>query len=65
MGICRARRPSALRVLRIETTRGDRLFISLLSAAFIHLGFLGFSDLDLWWATLASLVWAVFVFRFV
>jgi predicted small integral membrane protein len=52
-------------VLRIETTRGDRLFISLLSAAFIHLGFLGFGDLDLWWGTLSSLVFAVFVFRFV
>ncbi len=52
-------------VLRIETTRGDRLFITLLGSAFIHLGFLGFVDVDLWWATAASLVWAVFVFRFV
>ena len=28
-------------VLRIPTTRGDRLFISLLGAAFIHLAWLG------------------------
>ena len=29
-------------ILSLDTTRGDRLFISLLSAAFIHLGWLGF-----------------------
>lgn len=52
-------------VLRFETTRGDRLFISLLGAAFIHLGWLGFTDLELWWATVISLVYAVAVFRFV
>jgi predicted small integral membrane protein len=28
-------------VLRIETTRGDRLFITLLGSAFIHLAWLG------------------------
>ena len=28
-------------VLAIETTRGDRLFISLLGGAYIHLGWLG------------------------
>lgn len=36
-------RPTVLRkgMLPIETTRGDRFFISLLSAAFIHLCWLG------------------------
>jgi hypothetical protein len=29
-------------ILRIETTRGDRLFITLLGSAFIHLGWLFF-----------------------
>ena len=29
-------------ILRIETTRGDRLFISLLGSAFINLGWLFF-----------------------
>ena len=29
-----------LGILRIETTRGDRLFITLLGSAFIHLGWL-------------------------
>ena len=37
-------------VLRIPTTRGDRLFISLLGSAFIHLAWLGLVGPDLWWA---------------
>jgi len=34
--------------LPITTTRGDRLFIGLLSSAFVHLLFLGLTDLTLW-----------------
>ncbi|MGK0382404.1 MAG: putative small integral membrane protein [Flavobacteriales bacterium] len=34
--------------LPISTTRGDRLFIGLLSSAFVHLLFLGLTDLALW-----------------
>jgi predicted small integral membrane protein len=53
-------------VLRIPTTRGDRLFISLLGAAFIHLAWLGLIGPDqLWWAFGLSLVYAAAVFRFV
>ena len=53
-------------VLRIPTTRGDRLFISLLGAAFIHLAWLGLFGPDgLWWAFGLSLVYAAGVFRFV
>jgi predicted small integral membrane protein len=52
-------------VLHLVTTRGDRLFISLLSAAFLHLGWLAVSDLPLWGATGASAVLAVLVFRYV
>ena len=37
-------------ILAIETTRGDRLFISLLGAAFIHLGWLAFLGPPLWGA---------------
>lgn len=33
--------------LPISTTRGDRLFIGLLSSAFVHLLFLGLTDLTL------------------
>ena len=52
-------------VLRFETTRGDRLFISLLGSAFIHLAWLGLVSPELWWALALSLVYAFCVFRFV
>lgn len=52
-------------VLRIATTRGDRLFISLLGAAFIHLGWIGLTNTELWWASIISLVYATAVFRWV
>jgi predicted small integral membrane protein len=52
-------------ILRFETTRGDRLFVSLLGTAFIHLAWLGLLGTNLWWALALSLVYAVGVFRFV
>jgi predicted small integral membrane protein len=53
-------------ILRIETTRGDRLFISLLGSAFIHLAWLFFAGPDLILGALAlSLVYAAAVFRWV
>ncbi len=52
-------------VLRFETTRGDRLFISLLGSAFIHIAWLGLTNLNLWWALALSLVYAVCVFKYV
>jgi predicted small integral membrane protein len=53
-------------VLRIETTRGDRLFITLLGSAFIHLGWLFFAGPDLiWGAMILSLAYAAAVFRWV
>ena len=74
-------RPEAERVgvLHIPTTRGDRLFISLITAAVIHLLWIGFIGTDtiatipigedgielssLWLATVISLVSAVAIFR--
>ncbi|WP_375414709.1 DUF2160 domain-containing protein [uncultured Bradyrhizobium sp.] len=66
-------------VLRIPTTRGDRLFISLILAAVIHLLWIAFFGTDalltlpigeqgtelssLWLATVISLVSAVAIFR--
>ena len=65
-------------ILRIPTTRGDRLFISLIMTAVIHLLWIGFVGTDgiatipigegieissLWLATAISLVSAVAVFR--
>ena len=36
--------------LPIETTRGDRLFIGLLGAAYVNLAWVGLTeDLDPWW----------------
>ena len=52
-------------ILGFETTRGDRLFISLLGSAFICLGWLGLVGLSLWWALALCLVYAVGVFRLV
>ena len=82
MTVLAARYPETERVgvLRIPTTRGDRLFISLLGAAFIHLIFLAVFGADafatlpigggvevsrLWIGSLISLVYAAAVFRLV
>jgi predicted small integral membrane protein len=66
-------------VLRIPTTRGDRLFVSLILAAVIHLLWIGLVGTDtiatlpvgeegfelssLWLATAISLAAAVIIFR--
>jgi predicted small integral membrane protein len=65
-------------ILRIPTTRGDRLFVSLVLAAVIHLMWIGFVGTDtvatlpvgegielsnLWFASVISLVSAVAIFR--
>lgn len=73
--------PEAERVgiLRIPTTRGDRLFISLIATAVIHLLWIGFVGTDsiatlpvgeegievsrLWLATVISFGTAVLIFR--
>jgi predicted small integral membrane protein len=52
-------------VLGLVTTRGDRLFISLLAAGFVHLLWLAFLGTPLWGASALSLVLAALVFRFV
>ncbi|QBM17056.1 hypothetical protein MARI_11610 [Marinobacter sp. JH2] len=49
--------------LPIETTRGDRLFIGLLSAAYIHLAFLAVSNVSLWIALGVSVLWALVLLR--
>ena len=49
--------------LPIETTRGDRFFIGLLSAAYIHLTFLAISDVSLWVALTVSVAWAAVLLR--
>ncbi len=52
-------------VLGLDTTRGDRLFITLLGSAFIFLGWLGLMGTPLWGGLIIALVWGFFVFRWV
>ncbi len=52
-------------LLRIETTRGDRLFISLLGSAFICMAWLGLIGAPLWWALAVCFLYAAAVFRWV
>jgi predicted small integral membrane protein len=52
-------------VLGIATTRGDRLFISLLGSAFIQLAWLGIVGPNLWWAVGLAAIYAFAVFRWV
>jgi predicted small integral membrane protein len=55
-----------LGILRIETTRGDRLFITLLGSAFLHLATLGLLGADLIWVgPIHCLAYAAAVFRWV
>jgi predicted small integral membrane protein len=52
-------------ILGLETTRGDRLFISLLGSAFIFLAWLGIFGPPLWAPLGISIVFAIVVFRWV
>lgn len=55
-------------ILRIETTRGDRLFVTLLGSAFINLAWLyvfGADGLPLWGALILCAGYAAAVFRWV
>lgn len=52
-------------ILRIETTRGDRLFITLLGSAFICLGWLFLFGPPVWGALACCLIYAGAVFRWV
>ncbi|MFV1956439.1 MAG: DUF2160 domain-containing protein [bacterium] len=50
--------------LPIATTRGDRFFIGLLGAGYIHLGWIGFTDWNLWIALGVSAVFLALMMRF-
>jgi predicted small integral membrane protein len=68
MTVWEVRRPGGAErrgVLGLTTTRGDRLFISLLAAGYIHLLWLAFFGTPLWGASALALVLAMFVFRYV
>ena len=66
MTVLALRRPETERVgaLGLPTTRGDRLFLTLLGAAFIHLGWLALAgEAPLWVASILSLIWGAALFR--
>jgi predicted small integral membrane protein len=68
MAVLEWRRPGGAArrgVLGLTTTRGDRLFISLLAAGYIHLLWLAFFGTPLWGASALAVVVAALVFRFV
>lgn len=50
MGVWEARKPTVPRrgFLRMQTTRGDRLFIGILAAAFITMAWLAFTTMTPW-----------------
>ena len=50
-------------LLRFPTTRGDRLFVTLLGAAFIHILWLGLVGGDLWPAAVLSVLFGAAMFR--
>ena len=50
--------------LPITTTRGDRLFIGLLSSAFIHLIAIATTEVSLYWVLGACIVWLISLLRF-
>ncbi len=52
-------------ILRLDTTRGDRLFISWVGTGFINLGWLYFFGAPLWGGLILAIIWFVFVFRYV
>ncbi len=51
-------------MLRFATTRSDRLFVSLLSSAFIFLFFMRFGGENLILPLVGSLIWSAVLFRF-
>ena len=52
-------------ILGLDTTRGDRLFITLLGSAFIFLAWLGLMGTPLYAPLAIAILWGAFVFRLV
>lgn len=52
-------------IFMIDTTRGDRLFITILGSAFIFLAWLFFMSTPLWGGLILSLIWGFIVFKWV
>ena len=55
--------PARRGFLPMETTRGDRFFISLLASAFVHVGWLAVTDANVLFASAASVLLALVLMR--
>jgi predicted small integral membrane protein len=65
MGFLEWRRPGGAPrhgVLGLDTTRGDRLFLALLGAAYVFLAWLAFFPPPLWIPLALAVAWTAFVF---
>jgi predicted small integral membrane protein len=49
--------------LRVPTTRGTRFFVGLLGSAYIHLAWLGLTEITLWLAMPIAIAWTIIVMR--
>lgn len=49
-------------ILGLTTTRGDRLFLTLLGSSFIFLAWLGLVGMPLWWPLAIAIGWGIICF---
>ena len=65
MTVWEIKSPTTLRKgwLPMRTTRGDRLFIGLLTAAYINLAWTGFTDLSQWYGVILGALATVIIMR--
>jgi predicted small integral membrane protein len=67
MGVWERRSPGGAPrrgILGLTTTRGDRLFVSMLGAGYIHLLWLAIFGAPLWAASALSLAWTAIIFLY-
>lgn len=50
-------------LLPLETTRGDRFFIGIVGGCYIHLAWIGLTDLSLWFALGLAVLFMIFMLR--
>jgi predicted small integral membrane protein len=65
MGLLEWRQPGGAPrhgILGLDTTRGDRLFISLLGSAYVFLAWLALLSTPLWGALGLAILWSAFVY---
>ncbi|HEV2677504.1 MAG TPA: DUF2160 domain-containing protein [Aliidongia sp.] len=51
-------------ILRFPTTRGDRLFVSLVGSAYIFIAYMRFGGETLWYPLVAAILFGIAMFRF-